>query len=407
MRLIFSFSIFFLSSISWSQHLLPIQYDTNTYNQEIILYGIADFSASSIQNEIGKKFIYGGYISNDMKDNSFAQHKGINRVGLDAGGEIEYRNLKANIFKNNFGFIIKGGYNNYLSLLYSKDLFGLSFYGNENYLGENINFSGSRFQAMSFQKIGFGLIDKKSKSNASLNFYSISNYYEGNVREGQLFQSENGDSMSLTLDGTFDYASSSKFMKGYGVGIDLDLRIPVSLRKEKISYVQILVKNLGFAHINSPVTHYEADTTFTYNGLTFDQLYGDSKIFNGQFSVLDTLGIDSLTTSKFRFLPGFIQAGKIVDDLSQSKVQSFFGIRMYPSLNYAPMVYAGVQFRTTKWLDLAANVSFGGYTGFRAGFYGNVKFENFAVGISSEDILGFISNKARGQSLILRLRCRF
>jgi hypothetical protein len=402
--------ILFLAQIgffSFGQYILPIQHDTNTYNHEIIAHGITEYSSTSVQNEMGKMLLFGGHITDDIKNRTFDAHRGINRFGLDASAEIEYRNLKASIFKEKWGFTVKAGYYNYMSVLYSKELFGLSFFGNEKYLGENVDFSGSRFQAMSFQKIGFGFIDKKSKSNVSLNVYSISNYAEINVREGHLFQSENGDSISLTLDGNLDYTSESNFLKGFGAGIDLDFRIPVVLRNEKVSYVQFLAKNLGFAKMTSTVTRYRTDTTFTYDGLTFDQLYGDASIFNEDFSILDTLGVDSLSVSKYKALPGFMQAGKIVDDLNKARVQSFFGIRIYPSITYSPLIYAGAQFKTTKWLDLGANASYGGFSGFRAGIYGNVRMKNFSLGISSEDVIGFVSKKAKGQSLIVRLRCRF
>lgn len=406
MKFVLLLLVAFVGFFSSGQYILPIQHDTNTYQHEIISYGIAEYSSSSIQNEMGKMLLFGGHITDEIKDKTFDKHKGINRFGLDASAEIEYRNLKVNLFKDNWGFIVKAGYFNYMSVLYSKDIFGLTFYGNENYLGDNVDFSGSRFQAMSFQKVGFGMIDKKSKSNVSLNFYSISNYAELLLREGQLFQSENGDSVSLTLDGNLDYTSESTFIKGFGGGIDLDFRIPVTLRNEKVTYVQFIAKNLGVAKMTSTVTRYKTDTTFTYDGLTFDQLYGDESIFNEDFSVLDTMGVDSLSITKYKVLPGFIQAGKIVDEMSLARVQSFFGVRIYPSITYSPLIYAGAQFKTTKWLDLGANLSYGGFSGFRAGVYGSVKVKNISLGISSEDIVGFISNKANGQSLMVRLRCR-
>ena len=407
MRLNFLFLLLGLNSVGFAQQLLPIQYDTNAYNQEYIINGVADFGASSIQNSLSSKFLYGGNITNEIKDNSYAKHKGINRLGADLTSEFEYRNMKVNLFKKeNLGFIIKAGYYTYVSSLYSKDLFGLTFYGNENYLGENANFSGTRFSSMSFQKIGFGVINKKTKSTVSLNLYSISNYAEGNIREGKLFQSASGDSVSLTFDGEFQYASTNTFVKGYGVGVDLDFRIPVVIKEGKTSYIQFLAKNLGVAHIYSAVTRYTADTIISFDGFTFNQLVGDANIFNSNSSILDTLGIDSTSITKVRFLPGFIQIGKIVDVMCTSKVQSFYGVRMYPSVSYVPMIYAGVHLKTTKWLDLGANVSYGGYTALRFGLYSQINLKKFAVGISSEDLVGMVSNTGKGQSIILRLRLK-
>ncbi len=396
-----------ISTFGLTQQLLPIQHDTNTYDQEFILSGVADYSATSIQKDLSSKFLLGGFISTDIKNNSFDLHKGINRLGMDLSSEFEYRNLKINLFgKEKYGFTIKAGYYSYMSSLYSKDLFGLTFYGNENYLGENAVLSGTRFSSMSFQKIGFGVINKKSKFNLSLNLYSISNYAEGNIREAELFQSANGDSLSLRLDGEFQYASHHTFVKGYGLGVDLDFRIPVIIREGKTSYIQFVAKNIGVAHINSKVTRYAADTLLTFDGFSFDELIGDVNAFNSNTDLLDTLGIDSTTITKTRFLPGFIQIGKIVDNMCSSKFQSFFGVRIYPSISYIPMIYAGVHFKTTKWLDLGANASYGGYTTLRFGMYSQVTLKNFNIGISSEDLIGMVSKKGKGQSIILRLRLR-
>lgn len=399
--------IFMLCSkgILFGQQLLPVQHDTTIYAHEFILNGVFEYGASSINNDFSQKLLFGGHITSEIKDNSFAEHKGINRFGFDASAEAEYRNLKVNLFgKSDWGFTVKGGYYNYFSSIYSKDLFGLTFYGNEQYLGENINFSGSRFSTMAFQKVGFGIIDKKSKSNISLNGYTISNYAEGTVRDGILFQSIEGDSLSLTLDGELEYTSENTFVKGFGVGVDLDIRIPVIIRNEKISYIQFLAKNIGVAHISSNVTRYSVDSVYTYDGLTFDQIYGESNIFDDKFSLLDTLGIDSASVTTTRFLPGFLQVGKIVDEMSDTRLQGFFGVRLYPSIGYAPMVYAGLQIRTAKWLDLGLNASYGGYSAFKAGFYAQFKLKNFGMGISTENLYGLFSKNAKGESFVLRLR---
>jgi hypothetical protein len=390
----------------FAQQLLPVQHDTNTYNHEFIVNGVFDYASSSLQNDLTQKLFLGGYISSDIKDNSLDLHKGINRFGLDASAEAEYRNFKTDHFgKGKYGFLIKGGDYNYLSIIYPKDLFGLAFYGNEAYLGANADLSGTRFFGMSFQKLGFGLINKVTKSNISLNFYTISNYSEASIRKGSLFQNDFGDSISLGLAGTFDYSNTSQFIKGYGAGIDFDIRFPVTFKKDKISYFQFLAKNVGMARISENIVRYSIDTTLIYEGLTFDQIYGDQSIVNDKFSLLDSIGLDSTTIFKYRFMPGFLQVGKMIDDLDTSKFQAFYGLRMYPSVAYAPMIYAGIQWKATQIVNIGGNVSYGGYTNLRFGMYAQMKFSEFSLGVGTEDIVGLTSKKAgRGGSAVLRLR---
>lgn len=397
---------FLLSLYSMGQQLLPIQHDTIAEDHELILYGNALFGSTSVENALTNKFFYGGYIDTEIKNSSFDRHKGINRFGIDLSGELEYRNLKIDLLGNpNIGYSVKAGYYNYLTLLYPQDLFGLAFYGNERYLGENVDFSGSQMTGWSFQKIGFGLVDKRLGSSISLNLYSVSNYASARVKEGGLYQSIDGDSVNLLMDGQFEYASSKDFIKGVGLGIDLDFRIPVEIRPEQTAYFQVLVKNLGVAYMHTPITRYSADSVFSFNGLTFDQLYGDQAIFDANFSLMDTLGIDSTASSGFRMLPAFMQVGKIVDELNPKRIQGFYGIRLYPTVSAIPMVFAGIHYRTLNWLDMGLNVSYGGFTQFRAGMYSQIQLKNFTIGLLSEDLFGIISKKAKGQSFAIRLRC--
>ena len=59
MRLNFLFLLLGLNSVGFAQQLLPIQHDTNAYDQEYIINGVADFGATSIQNSLSSKFLFG------------------------------------------------------------------------------------------------------------------------------------------------------------------------------------------------------------------------------------------------------------------------------------------------------------------------------------------------------------
>ncbi len=403
---------FFLLSIccffgvtATSQFLLPLEYDTNSIHQEFILHGSADYGFSSLRNDFSKKILFGGYIDAVTKDHSFNLHKGINRGGFDVGSEFEYRNYNVNLLKKGKGIVFKFGYGNLGSVIYSKDLFGLTFYGNESYLGQNADFSGSTFNLMSFQKLGIGLIDKKSKSNFTLNFYTISNYANGKFYNAGLYQSESIDSLNLLLDATIDISNSRNFVKGIGIGLDFDKRMSFELKKDRLAYIQISFRNVGFGLLPSAVQRYAADTNYVYEGFTLDQLIGDASILNNGTSILDTLNIQESSTSRWVLLPGFIQIGKIVDEHNTSLFQSYFGTKLYYSLSYAPMIYIGGQIRIKELFKFGAHASYGGFTKFRLGCYANFDINKLNIGLGSEDIIGTISKVGRGQSLQFRLRC--
>ncbi len=398
--------VFLLNSLK-AQTFLPLQYDTNVINQELLLHGTVDFGFSSIRNDLSNQFLFGGFISEEIKDKSFGLHKGINRGGFEAGSEFEYRNYQVSAFKKERGIVVKLGYGSFGSVLYSKDLFGLTFYGNEAYLGQNADFSGSAFNFMTFQKIGFGFIDKKSKSSLTLNAYSISNYAAGNLYNANLFQSESIDSINLNLDANLDLANSSSFFKGTGVGVDFDYRLPFEIKKDKIAFFQITVRNFGIAYLNANVSNFQTDTNYVYEGFTLDQLVGDASVLNNGSSILDTLNIVEQTQSALIMLPGCVQVAKIIDEHNTSLFQTYYGAKLYYTLEYVPLIYAGGQIRVNEYIKLGSHLSYGGFTKFRMGLYANFNINQFNLGLGSEDVIGTITNVGRGKSLQLRLRCAF
>lgn len=389
--------------------LMPINYDTLELNHEIILEGGADYYGTSIQNDMLSKFVRGGHITEDIKDNSFDRHGAINRIGAVLGGEIEYRNYTKRIFKSkDWGFNVKVGYNTFGGAIYSKDLFGAIFYGNERYLGDTMDFSGSRFSTMTYQKVGFGLISAKSKSSVSLNFYNISNRISSELRKAEFYQHGDGETIDLLLQGSFEQTNSKKFNQGIGIGVDIDLKTSVNWLKDRTAVIQLKASNLGVAYMYEKQKVYEFDTTLTFSGLTFDDLMGETSIFQDTtFSFLDTLGIRSTEKNRTQMLPGFIQIAKIVDHMQQEKWQSFFGIRLYTTLLYSPYVFGGVDFKVAKWLNVGANLSYGGFGKLRGGIYAGARFNNYSVGLSSENVAGWVTKNSSGQSFFIRLSCVF
>jgi hypothetical protein len=399
-------ALFHLVQLS-AQNVLPVQMDTTLLKNEFIFSGQGEYSSNALQRQLTQQLLFGGYIDQNMKDLSFAKHRSANRVGGELGGELEYRNYTDTLFRPRFGWVMKAGYANYASAVYSKDLFGLAFYGNEQYLGTSAEFSGVKFNYCGWLKLGFGLIDKKSKSSVSLNVYGITNYAQGDIQTGSLYQTESGDSLHVDLQGTVDYTSSNTFLKGYGIGLDADIRIPVQIIADKISYVQILAKNLGVGIMTSPATRYDLNTSIGFKGFTFDELIGSSSLFSATTNWKDTLGIDSTSVKPTFFLPGLIQAGKMIDEMNPAKIQAFYGFRIYPSMMYNPLLYIGAHWKTTKWLNVGVHGSYGGYSGIRFGLYSQLVIKQIHFAIGSEDLLGFFSKKASGQSILFRLRCVF
>lgn len=399
--------VFFSFTFSWAQITIE-SYDTVEFNQELIVTGGFDYSASSIEKDIMSKFYRGGVIDNSMKERSLNKHENVNRIGLDVGAEVFYRNFTTPYLSaKNLGVQIQFGAYNFSGILYSDDLFGLAFYGNEMYLGDTIDFSGTNVSFTSFQKVGFGLINATTKSSLSLNVYNISNRVTGGFRGCSLSQSTDGMNVNLTMDGFFELRQSAKFSQGLGVGLDLDYRFSLPWCKNRAAHIQFLAKNVGVGFMTEPQRKYRMDTTIEYSGFRFDQIIGDNAILSAESAILlDSLGIESTDVKSVFMLPGFIQVGKMIDENSQFKVQTFFGARIYPSLIYNPFIYGGIDFKPFDWLHAGASASFGGFAGFKTGLYVNLNWNKIQAGFGTDNIVGLVHKSGNGESFFIRLKCR-
>jgi hypothetical protein len=233
--------------------------------------------------------------------------------------------------------------------------------------------------------------------------YGIQNYATGKLWTGEVYQSQNADSLRITLDAGLSRAVSPAFYKGIGMGVDVDLRLPVEWAEGKEVYFQFLFKNLGLAYTNQPIQRTTADTTFHFTGLTFEQLVGNTSKLTAQ-SAMDSLSVSSYRSGQIILLPGFIQAGKIVDEMHGDRFQGYYGIRIYTLSANVPLVYAGLQYKLAESFRLGVSGSYGGFSMFRAGLYSQYQGKHIAVGVGTEDVYGVSSKKARGESIIVRLR---
>jgi len=400
---LFILSVFVQISV-FGQHFIPMNFDTLIEpKQEIILTGIADASSTSLGFDIANKFLFGGAITTEMKDKSLERHKDLNRFGSDANVELEYRNYKTNLFKNEqFGFLVKAGMYNFNQFIYSKDAYTLAMYGNVPFLGDTANLSGTQFKSTTFQKIGFGVIDKKTKSSVSLNLVGLNNTTSIDLSRMQLYQSAESDTLKVAYTGNYNFYDDANFIKSIGLALDFDLRFSSLTKKGDAIYFQVMGRNLGFVSAVSSQKSYSSNSLVSFTGFSYDEIMNGGSIINDNIALMDSLGINESSNRNSQFLPGLLQASKLVDVNSKRKIQEFYGGRMYLSRIAIPQVFGGLNYRPIDFLNIGASVSYGGFTGLRGGAYISYNSSKINVGISSENLFSKI-----GVSYLIRLQCAF
>lgn len=388
-----------------AQYNQPLYMDTTfEVHTSIELDGGAEYHASSVHAAMSNTLIWGGFISEAMKNSSFDEHGAVNRFGFTSNNELRYFHGKGGFGSgDSLTWALKAGYYATGSLSYGKDVFGLLFYGNESYLDQTASFSNTNANFMLFQKIGGGIVNKYTHSGLFLNIVNVQQAFKGLIRDGELSQNADASQIDLYARGDMYRSTGSQFSKGLGVALDGEYRLETPWIKGRSAWFQVSAQNVGFAYMHRPVTSYRIDSTYQYSGFELDQLTAEDNAFDDDFSLLDSLGVEKTTENRWVVLPGYIQVAKMVNAKMAAKWQSYFGIRLYPSLNSIPMAFAGVHYQPIKSFSLALSGAYGGFGGFRTGFYANYKHDAFSIGVGSDDMIGWVSQVGFGRSLLIRM----
>tara|TARA_Y100001933_G_scaffold264452_1_gene330178 strand:+ start:612 stop:1823 length:1212 start_codon:yes stop_codon:yes gene_type:complete len=386
-----------------SQNMLPV--DQGSFvgqgKQHFIFSGVADYQSTSIGKDITRSFFYGGFIDNEMKQLSSDRHDEINRFGLEMNAEFEYRNEKLGLFKDSLiGLIVKGGIYNFSSMIYSKDIFDLAFFGNEMFIGDTANLAGSEFSSVTFQKLGFGLIDKRTRSSLAFNFVGLNNYVQGVFGDSYVYQNQELDSMAVELCGSAERALRNGYFKGLGLALDIDYRFKMKKNKDDHIHFQLLARNFGFAVMKGE--KYNSNNSFNYSNYQIDDLINAETIFNDSDELISELSDSSGTRNSIILLPAMFQFSKLIDPMSSKKIQGFFGFRTFLNKAYIPMLFGGLDFRAASWYRIGAQLSYGGFSQLRWGMYSALCFKKIELGIASENLFS-----KTGESIVIKLSCVF
>jgi hypothetical protein len=400
-RVVFSLFIF-LSAFSRSQELLPAQLDTTVQSQRVSLNGSAFYLTSGIQNELSNKLLFGGEITDEIKLSSLEEHDVLNRVGGDIGFRLQYFSDKSFLKKyDELSWMLDFGYETHFAGQYAESLFGLAFFGNEQYLGENANFSNSFGRIQSFYTAGFGLHHKKNNSFFSINAILPTSDGMASLDRGNLNTSINADTVILAIKGDFKQATSPAYFQGIGAAVNFDFNIPIkTVSSNMTGFMSISGRNLGAYYLNS-VSSVAVDANIQFEGYSIADLVSLQE--NTESILNDSLNVARDTTSEWRMTPGFIQVGKIVEKYTDKQVQAFFGVRMYTNRVYRPLGYLGIHWTPVLNWSVGAQLSFGGYGNFRGGIYAGYTSDRLSISIGTEDILGVILDSQFGQSALMKL----
>lgn len=392
-------SILLLSSLANSQSLPSFQINDSNYLD--IQFGI-ELGSKGLKNDFLMDF-YQGQNLNESKVDALDGLRRFNHFGsvITAGIETGFKTKNAFLNKHGLGLVLSTGALNIQSVNYSKDAFKLFFFGNNADDQKEFYLKNERYFNFGQQRIGIGVFSRSKNFKAVLNAVGITNFSEVRLSNGYLNNQE--EQLQIELNGTAVRTYGASYFKGIGLSGDLTYSIPLMI-KENLSSIQISISNLGLGVVDKNLIQNTIDTSFTYSGLTFKEIFDYDS--NG-FRLEEQIGLHSDSNHReVMMLPMFIEVAKTINPDLDSKVQSFFGIRQYTGWNAFPLVYGGLIYSLNNHLFGGVNTSLGNFSKVRVGLNIGYLGQKFNVLLGADDLTS-VGPNGNGGTLNIRTQWIF
>jgi len=405
-------SSFFCLTLSFSQNYSPIFGDTLNTGHQVNISSFNYYASTSFNNNLTNTFIFGGNIDTELKNFNQSNLKNSNATGGKAEQKIEYVNYNITPLKKleNYGLIASLEDINLISSNISTDLYNSIFYGNQNYLGDTMDFSYSHLQHLHYQKISIGLVHKKLNSSLKIGFVMGNKSIDYRLGNTWINSSPTSDSVQVNLNGEGHYSDSvSNYFepKGYGFSFDFEHNIIYKNKKGKSNVINFTLGNIGVIFWNSNTNYHYVDSKNTYSGFDIRSLI--NRDTSKTLLSMDTLKVFSKTQSLVKLLPFELSMQKLANRFSDQKFQLIFGLKAIILSDYKPYMFVGAYYSPNQKIGISSRLAYGGFGGFKGGVNANYWIKDkLEIAIGTYDVVGFISKKyGYGKSLHFSARLKF
>lgn len=360
--------------------------DTNA--NQIFVNGYGGVGSTGIPQNFMNKFIFPGFIDNDLKDEASNNLDQENLFGGEFLTEIHTYLKPGSLGKNGFwgvgiGTNVEGNLN------FTKDLFNLTFYGNKPYAGTTLNLNNTSFKALSYSFVDFtiGNTVKKNKSTmsywADLGIVLGHSYTNFDLPEASIYTDPLGDYLEITIkDGLLAVSDTLSQDLFQGIGGKMNLNFSYTNENSKLL---VQAKNIGGISWNQ-IRSSKIDTTLRFEGIEINNIFQLSDSVLNEVTSLDSL-IDTKKQREFHMLPidfnvFYSQSiGKITYDV-------FARYRLFA--NYNPFVRVGGYYKL-PFVTPGITVAYGGYSDLHVGLNTEINIiDALKISIGTNNILGAI-----------------
>lgn len=386
--------------------------------QRLNFYTGMDFSYGSnvMSNQFSNKFLFGGTIDRELKDDTYKNLGANNRLGGDLNYHLTAEIPLDTIFrKTKISLLVGIELNEHVDVTFDKNLFKLVFDGNKQFAGQTTDISQTNYNYYKYQRLNFGLVKYKDYDGKPAKegvVISLIKGEEHQVANGNGTMTTEQYGRQIDLDLMYTYNSSDTANKGFkafnGLGVSTDLFSEFYFKNG--DKFRMAIEDLGFVHWNKNSLEIRTDSFYTYRGVVIDD------IFNINDSLIDKLSKDSILDiiSTNREKADYAIALPTAVHLTYSKQLSnkiIGSLGVYHKIlsSYLPLIYANINYSINPTFVIKSQLSWGGYGKYNVGLYLAKSIKNsFQLFVGTNNLEGFvIPSKAYGNSGFVGLKKYF
>ncbi len=369
------------------------------------LEAIGLYDANTLYNDLLVPLWLNKWLDRGVRERTADALNGNNRAGYEVGLAISYAWGDSLFGSARIRPRISVAYRDVMGLRFADDLYKLTFFGNAAYENRTASLGPSEFEQVRYQTIGFGIEDKKSNSFLELELVNGQSLNAARIDRADLFTGTDGRYLDLDIDGTYSRSDTTgdHFGKSRGIGAAIGAEANIHLRLLHHDGVFTFgFHDLGIIAWNSNSLRLPKNGSIHYDGVRVADILDLQGALSGTAALQDTLGLGYQRGGFVRPLPAEV-FGRLRVNSFDTRWMFQVQVRQRALPGYIPL--ASLIARAAigpGWARVQGELSYGGFGALRLGIGGECDFTRaVTVKLGSPNIIGLMSNDARGKALML------
>lgn len=373
------------------------------YKNTVGLFGLIDYNANTVANELPLALYQGGEISRSLRQQvADGLQAEANTAGYILEGGLRWTGAACWGTRGQWRPMVQVAYRDFSGLSFTQDQYLLTFFGNALFAGRSARLSPSGYERMSYRTIGAGVVHDGNGSNLRVELVQGGSFTALDVRSSELFTAADGRVLRTSVLGEYLASDTAKtgFGRTNGLGAALSGRWAWAFEGSWPLRLSVGVEDLGFIAWNSNSVAIRKDTLVNFEGWYVENLFALDKVLVDQDAVLDTLGLRFQHGQVTRPTPFQVHVNADMPFGADWRIGLALDHRYLTG--YAPHATLQVSRVLGTRTLLATFLSYGGFGGARIGLGAKHRFgRHVLVTLSTPQVPAFFDRRVRGMGMLL------